>query len=192
MKKKFTVIMLVFLLSLSVVFAHDHNFDEAEQLVNSKIDCELLDDEQLELIGEYFMERMHPGESHTKMDNMMGGEGSESLKQMHIRMAKSMYCNEGEMMNGGMMNMMMGNNMMGGNMMNMMGGGMMGNSWWLQGFIGLLFYIALLTGLVLLIIWLYQRITGNNSALNTLNKRFAKGEINKKQFSEMKKLLKKG
>jgi len=38
---------------------------------------------------------------------MMGGEGSESLRQMHITMAKSIYCNDiSGMANSGMMGMM--------------------------------------------------------------------------------------
>ena len=62
------------------------------------------------------MEQMHPGEQHEQMDEMMGGDGSETLKGMHINMAKSFYCGEHEamssgMMSSGMMNMMMGQGM---------------------------------------------------------------------------------
>ena len=140
------------------------------------------------------MEQIHPGEAHELMDNMMGGEGSASLKQVHINMAKRLYCNEesaGMMGNGmmGMMNMMRG----GGNMMgtNMMGGSFWGSSWWLWSVVGMLFWIALLATLVLLIIWLYKTITRQTtqggSALEILKKRFAKGEITKKEFESMKK-----
>lgn len=134
MRKMFFVIMAVLLLNISLVSAHGHNFTETKQLIDSGISCDKLTDEQLESIGDYYMEQMHPGEAHEMMDKMMGGEGSESLKQMHIQMAKKLYCNENdEMMGGSMMNMMMGNNMMGsggmmsGGMTNMMGGGMMGS-----------------------------------------------------------------
>ena len=68
-----------------VVAAED--VSEGKQLVESKADCSTLSDSQLEAIGEYYMEQMHPGESHELMDAMMGGEGSESLRQMHITIA---------------------------------------------------------------------------------------------------------
>ncbi len=126
MKKTLLFIMGMVLL-LNLVFAHEHNFTETKELIDSGISCNELTDEQLESIGDYYMEQMHPGEAHEIMDNMMGGEGSESLKQVHINMAKSIYCNDdvGGMMGGGMM----GGGLMGGGMMGggMMGGGMMGN-----------------------------------------------------------------
>ncbi len=195
-KTKITMAIFGILLVLvtGLVSAHEHNLDEAKQLIDSKISCDKLTDEQMEAIGEYYMEQMHPGESHELMDKMMGGEGSENLKQVHIQMAKRLYCNEdvGGMMGGGMMNMMVGNNigygMMGGGMM---GGSTWGGSWWLWSIVGMLFWIALLAALILLIIWLYKKITGkatgNGSALEILKNRFAKGEITKKQFEDMKK-----
>ncbi len=136
------------------------------------------------------MEQMHSGEAHEIMDQMMGGEGSESLKQVHINMAKRLYCNEniyvsyGIMDSAGMMNMM-GTNIMGGSF----GGG----SWWLWSIVGMLFWIALLVALILLIIWLYKKITGQTtnggSALEILEKKFAKEKITKKEFDDMKKEL---
>ena len=53
---------------------------------------------------------MHPGESHEIMDKMMDGEGSEALRQVHINMARRLYCNENvyvgyKMMTAGMMGM---------------------------------------------------------------------------------------
>ena len=117
--KKISIIVIfsMLLLSVSLVSAHEHNFAETKQLIDSGIGCDKLTDEQLESIGDYYMEQMHPGEAHEIMDNMMGGEGSESLKQVHINMAKRLYCNENVyigygMMGGGMMNMMMGSGMM--------------------------------------------------------------------------------
>ncbi len=115
--------------------ASDGDFGGAKQLIESGAACSELTDAQLESMGDYYMEQMHPGEAHELMDKMMGGEGSESLKQMHTSMAKRLYCNEGY---GGMMGTMMGSGygMMGnGGMMNMMGNyagnygyGMMGSS----------------------------------------------------------------
>ena len=198
MRKIFTIIIFsMLLLGVSLVSAHEHNFDETKQLIDSGISCDKLTDEQLESIGDYYMEQMHPGEQHELMDKMMGGEGSDTLKQMHIQMAKRLYCKEdvGGMMSGGMMNMMMGS----GGMMNMMGTNMMsgsfgGSSWWLWSVVGMLFWIALLVALILLIIWLYKKVAGQatngGSALEILKKRFAKGKITKKEFETMKKEVK--
>lgn len=184
---KYTLLILILLLSVGLVSASgDHNLEEAKQLIDSEISCDTLSDEQLESIGEYYMEQMHPGEAHEMMDKMMGGEGSDSLKQMHIQMAKRIYCNEdvNGMMSGGMM---MGT----GGMMNMMGGSFGGGSMWLWSIVGILFWIALLVVLIFLIVWLYKKVTGqatnSNSALEILKKRFAKGELSKKEFESMKK-----
>ncbi len=105
-------LLLMVLLPILVVAQEEHDFTEAKQLVDSKISCDDLTNEQLESIGDYYMEQMHPGEAHEYMDRMMGGEGSESLKQVHINIARRIYCNEnvGGMMGGGMM---MGRGMMG-------------------------------------------------------------------------------
>ena len=114
MKKKI-LILVIFLLNIAIVLAqgsHDSGIEEGKKLVESKISCDKLSNEQLESIGDYYMEQMHPGEAHEYMDEMMGGEGSESLKQVHINIAKRIYCNENVygMMNGGMMGWgMMGN-----------------------------------------------------------------------------------
>ncbi len=202
MKKIFIILIFsMLLLSVGLVSAHEHDFAGTRQLMDSGISCDKLADEELESIGDYYMGQMHPGNAHKMMDQMMGGEGSESLKQMHIAIARRMYCNENAdgMMGGGMMDMMMGNNMMGsGGMMGMMGTNMMGGSfgrgsWWLWSIVGMLFWIALLVALILLIIWLYKKITGqttnNGSALEILKKRFAKGEITKRQYREMKREL---
>jgi len=191
---------------------HKQDIEEGKKLVESKVSCNQLTNEQLEVIGEYYMEQMHSGESHELMDKMMGGEGSDSLKQMHINMAKRLYCNENVgmgcgMMSGGMssmMGMMSGGNMMTGNkaydykkyggMMGMMGSNMMGNSTWPFSFWGIanLIFMILFWGLIIwLIVWLITKYTKQagktESAAEILKKRFAKGEITKKQYEEMKK-----
>ena len=137
-----------------------------------------------------FRSQMHPGEAHEMMDQMMGGEGSESLKQVHINMAKRLYCNEdvGGMMGGGMMNMMMGNNMM--------GSGMMGNYPTYYGYNSFwnILWLILLIGAIVLIVWLIYKLTKkreeSETPISILQKRYAKGEVSKKQFEEMKKVLK--
>lgn len=184
MKKIFTILIFSMLfLNVSSVFAHEHNFDETKQLIDSGISCDKLTDEQLEAIGDYYMEQMHPGEAHEMMDNMMGGEGSDSLKQVHINMAKRLYCND---------NIYVGYGMMGS-------GGMMGSyptsyAYSNYGYWNILWLIFLI-GVIVLIIWLIFKLTKkgeeSETPINILQKRYVKGDISKKQFDEMKKELKK-
>ena len=105
MKKIILISLLIILLSFLVVAQEEHNFTETEKLIDSRVSCSNLTNEQLESIGDYYMEQMHPGEAHEYMDRMMGGEGSESLKQVHINIARRIYCNEnlGGMIGRGMM-----------------------------------------------------------------------------------------
>lgn len=64
-------------------------------------------------------------------------------------------------------------------------------------FIGLLFMLAFIGGIVLLIIWIVKQFSTDRSstptvrsnALEILKERFAKGEISKEEFSDMKKEL---
>lgn len=118
-----TVIFISMAFSLMSVSAHgEETLAEAEHLIEDEVSCEDLTDEQLEAIGDYYMEQMHPGEAHEKMDEMMGGEGSESLKNMHISMAYRFYCDEEITSESTQENMPMGN-MMGysGNSSNYLG-----------------------------------------------------------------------
>ncbi len=188
MKKIIFVLSIVLLLNLSLVNAiTQQEINEAKGLINSKADCKRLSEVQLESIGEYYMEQMHSGEAHEIMDNMMGGEGSESLKRVHINMARRLYCNE---------NVYIGYGVMGsGGMMNSMGGGMMGSypasyAYSNYGYWGI-FWILLFAAVIFLIVWVIHRFgikkTASETPLNILKKRFAKGEINKKQFEEIKK-----
>jgi len=152
MKKISFAMAIILLLNLGLVSAiTQQEIKEAKGLIDSKANCKNFSDSQLEIIGEYYMEQMHPGESHELMHQMMGlKEGSKAEEQFHINMAKVIYCGEANgvmgygMMGGGMMNMMMG----GGNMM---GYGMMGNNpfgYW--NFLNFL-YTILLIGLIILV-----------------------------------------
>jgi len=192
--KKTILILVLFLLGIVAVLAqesHDSEIGEGKKLVESKTGCDRLSSEQLEAIGDYYMEQMHPGESHELMDTMMGGEGSASLKQVHITMAKRLYCNEdtGGVMGGSMMQMMMGNTMM--------GGGMMGNypASYDHSYYGYwnIFWILLFAAGIFLLVWIIHRLGTRNIASETpltiLGKRFAKGEISTKEFAGMKKEL---
>jgi putative membrane protein len=65
------------------------------------------------------------------------------------------------------------------------GYGMMGGGY---GIIGLIFWILVLIGLVLLIKYLWKgSATRGDSAIEILKKRYASGEISKEEFEEKKK-----
>jgi len=72
----------------------------------------------------------------------------------------------------------------------MMGGYGMG---WFGGIFMLIFWIAVVIGIVFLIRWLVQSTRGgvgsSESALEILKRRYAKGEIDKKEFEQKKKDL---
>lgn len=75
------------------------------------VNCNIVSDADLERLGDAVMEANHPGEAHEAMDQMMGGEGSENLEQMHINMGRSFlgcYTNNGQEVRG--MGYMMGGN----------------------------------------------------------------------------------
>jgi hypothetical protein len=173
MKRMFGILFLFLLLSATVVFAHSEHpehssFEQAEALINAEIPCESLSEEQLEMIGDFLMEQHHPGEQHEVMDEMMGGEDSESLRLMHINMAKGLYCGDSNAMSSEMManfggnNGMMGNNR--GGMMNMMwGAGMMSGYGWFGMAVLWLFYVvvtALIFGIVFW--WTKKLVFGKN------------------------------
>lgn len=195
------MVFVILLLSVVLVSAsgdHQVAIKEGKKLVESKVKCENLTDKQLESIGEYLMEQMHPGEVHETMHKRMGlEEGTETHKQFHVNIARNMYCNQTGMMGGNMMNgNMMGGNATSGIMGGMSNSGMMGNFAYGFGYssiLWLLFLILIIIALILLIIWFYRKITGattnNDSALEILKNRYAKGEITKKQFEEMKKVI---
>lgn len=145
------LLMLILILSIPVTIAHTIDFNETKKLIESGISCDKLTEDQLEAIGDYYMELMHPGEQHEIMDRMMGGEGSESLRQAHINMALRFYCGQNV---GGMMGMMQ--NIGGYGMMQ----GMMGNyGWWnFWGFLAVILFIGLIILVYLGIIKLLKDI----------------------------------
>ena len=80
----------------------------AEKNVTSidEIDCNKISDADFEELGDALMEKMAGShELHEQMDVMMGGEGSESLRQMHITMGRNWLECDG--MTGSMMMPMM-------------------------------------------------------------------------------------
>src|SRR3990167_6176032 len=92
--KRYIIYFLIFIFSIGIVLADADDFADAKNIINAKTPCANLSESQLETLGDYFMEQMHPGESHETMEKLMGGEGSESLRLIHIAMAQRLYCND--------------------------------------------------------------------------------------------------
>jgi len=107
--------MTVFVVGLSLMFSADaraqvgmmqtgeeigEHHESLEEVLNeltekydvqriTDLSCSDLTDEELIRLGDGLMEEMHPGEQHERMDQMMGGEGSESLDAMHFQMGRN-------------------------------------------------------------------------------------------------------
>lgn len=185
-----------------------------EKLQAKELTCKDLSNDNFGALGEYFMGQMFApsgseaspsgiGASHEAMNNMMirmmGKEGEE---QMHIAMGKRMSgCDPNAQMPKNMMDMM---SMMGGmmngrtwSMGNMMGWSNFGlrSGWtWLGWIFMLLFWILIIIWIIVPVKWLIDQITGKGkekekSSLDILKERYAKGEIDKKEFEEKKKDL---
>jgi len=133
---------------------HEATFAKAEDIIMQKISCDDLTENQLEILGDYYMEQMHPGEAHERMDEMMGGEGSDSLREMHINMGQAFYCGEHDEMGSGMMDTMMGR----GGMMSGFGNTAYGYNNKYNA-IGWIFWILIIIVLILLIVWLAKQLT---------------------------------
>ncbi|MBI2141289.1 hypothetical protein HYU16_02590 [Candidatus Woesearchaeota archaeon] len=92
---------VAFLVMAAAAIAHEGGSEESEiaigkELFDSGVSCDELGNEQLEAIGEYLMEQMHPGDAHDVMHRMMGiEEGTPYHDQFHINLAQAMYCDTG-------------------------------------------------------------------------------------------------
>ncbi len=93
---------------------------------------------------------------------------------------------------------MLGAGMMGG-WWPMMGGGMMGG-WWGPGFgwwglVMMVFWVLFIIGIVLLVAWIVRQlaagpsVTGRTRALEILQERYARGEITREQYEQMRRDL---
>lgn len=132
----------------------------------NQLDCSKINKDTLEKLGDTWMDVVHPNENvHEAMDIMMGGEGSESLANAHIQMAKN-YLGCGVNGSNFWMPMMFGlQSGIGGGEFPMMGWGnygygtmMNGGFGWGFGLLGLLFWIVVFVDLVLLGIFLWKKI----------------------------------
>lgn len=180
---------------LSANGEHDLTLKEAiEKIVKElnlkdkeAINPDKVPDELLEELGEAIMNEMHPDErEHLFMDNMMGGEGSDSLNAMHRAMGyrylkgyrynyRTMWGDFGE----------------GCGFSFPFRGHMFG---WPGGIFMFIFFI-LIGGVVVYL--LYLAITkgkvvstageDRESAIELLKKRYASGEIGKEEYDKIKK-----
>jgi len=99
-----------------------------QHVAASQIDCTKVSNDEFEQLGDAVMDRMiGNSQLHARMDAMMGGEGSQSLTNMHIAMganwlgcATNLQGAAGAGMMGGGFGGMMGGNYFNGYMGNMM------------------------------------------------------------------------
>jgi len=174
-----------------------------DKLQAKEVACADLNDEQFGVLGEYFMGQMM-GDSHASMNAMMiQAHGEEGEEQIHVVMGKRLSgCDTSATVpgtSGGwmpMMNMMwggwsspFGNNNSTNNMMNF-GFGPLGGFGWI---FMILWWVLIIAGIVALIKWLTNQSRNSHrdgkSALEILKERYAKGEIDKKEFEDKKKDL---
>jgi len=157
-----------------------------DDLSNKIIICSQISDSDFEKIGEYFMgQSIGDTSRHIVMNNMMKSMmGEQGEEQAHAMMGKRMSGCDTSAAIPPMMQMMMG-------------GGMMGSypesyAYSNYGYWNI-FWILLFAAVIFLIIWIVYRFrikkTASETPLNILRKRFAKGEITKKEFEDMKKEL---
>jgi len=209
--RQFSILTMVFLLFLFLVRGvpaqaqisspRDNHSESEEQegqqlldnLNNKTATCSELKDADFEKIGEYFMGQSIGDTSrhiamNEMMKSMMGDKGEE---QMHMVMGKRLSgCDTStQMMMGSAFS---GSTGFGGTK----GGGnpMMG-SWGGFGILGwlfmLLFWLLIILGVVALIRYLARsgQSSEDKTPLDILKKRYARGEIDKKEFEEKKKEL---
>lgn len=160
-----------------------------DKVQSKQIPCTDLQDDDFELLGEYSMGRML-GDAHEAMNRravlMMGKQGEE---KMHIAMGKRLSgCFSGAPFPQGMM----------GGWANGFGSAtlypMMGFGFGPFGFLFMiLWWVLLIVGIVALVRWLISTTKGTQrgtkTALDILRERYAKGEIDKKEFTDRKRHL---
>lgn len=197
--------------SQSSVTSDDHTAQEEsegkevwDKLQAKEVTCDSLSDADFGALGEYFMgQSIGNTQRHALMNqmmtNMMGEEGEE---QMHVAMGKRLSGCEPDAQipqsGVGFMPMMpplaslapLGGWMMGyGGWNNTMGGW---NGFGLLGWIPmLLFWIILILGVVALLRYLGKsgQHGSGKTPLEILKERYARGDIDKKEFEQMKKDL---
>lgn len=180
-----------------------------EKLAAKETTCADLASGEFSSLGEYFMGLMM-GSSHEAMNSMMTAMmGEEGEEQMHIAMGKRISgCDPSAAVPAqGIGYMPMMQMMWGARQQDGQGwpysstggyGRMIGFSSGALGwvaFVGiilwLLWWIAIVAAIVILARWIIRKIRGEQSAsaLDILKARYAKGEIGKTEFEEMKRTI---
>jgi len=182
----------------SSVTSDDHTVREEqegkeiwEKLQVKELECKNLTDEQYDSLGEYFMgQSIGNTQRHAAMNQMMiSMMGEEGERKMHVTLGKRYSgCDPDAQTPSNGLGFMP--------MMWMMGGGgnpMMGYSGW-GGFgwiFMIVFWVLIILGVVALVRYLRdpKQNESGKTLIDILKERYAKGEINKKEFEEMKKDL---
>ena len=170
------------------------------KLQAKEIACENFNDEQFGVLGEYFMGQM-AGDSHASMNAMMiQAHGEDGEEQIHIVMGKRLSgCDTSAAFPAESLGWMPMMNMMWGGTNNMMNFGF-GPLGWFSWIFMILWWALVIIGIVALIKWLTSQSRGTHnheksaslagrSVLDILKERYAKGEIDKKEFEGKKKDL---
>ena len=208
------VILLFFQFSTNI-FAdskHERSINEIISNIRSelglkekdKIDPNKVSDVLLEELGDALMGVMHSdSRQHEWMDNMMGGEGSESLAAMHKSMGYNYLSSNysGNIMTGRWWPRHGFNKWSNRHPVMADGyGGMMGNwrgfnfGYGLGGILMGVFFLILLGLAIFFVFFAISKSkifkgTAEDTPLEILKKRYAKGEITKEEFENMKKDL---
>lgn len=167
-------------------------------LNNKTISCTQLSDADFEKIGEYFMgQSIGNTQRHIVMNDMMKRMmGEKGEEQAHEAMGKRYSgCDttaafptqdNGFLPMMGMLGMMGGNNQWEGGGYSMMNNFGYGGGWLFM----LLWWLFVIAIIVVIAKWIFgQRGITTNNAKEILKERYAKGEITKKEFEEMKKII---
>ena len=154
-----------------------------DNLNNKTVTCSELKDADFEKIGEHFMgQSIGDTSKHITMNEMMKSMmGEQGEEQMHVVMGKrNSGCDPNAQVSQG-----------GFGFMPMMGAGWGGFGF---GWIFMIFFwVLLILGLIALVRYLGnsgKTTKDDKTPLEILKERYAKGEIDKKEFEEMKKDLK--
>ncbi len=174
------------------------------QLQAKQISCSQLTEDNYDQLGEYFMQQV-TGSGHAAMDAMIGSMmGEQGDIAMHVAWGERYSgCDANAALPGGWSTPGGNNNYYGMPMMGNYGNygygpyGMMGYGYggsWLGWIFMILFWVLLVIGLIVLIRWLahggrHGWHDHGHTAIGVLKERYAKGEIDKKEYEEKKKDL---
>lgn len=204
-----TVVLTIGMLLTAAAFFADasENHGESIDSILSEIRGELgldisvtinpdnVSDESLEKLGEAVMSFRVPNpRQHEWMDNMMGGEGSESLSNMHKLLGYRYLVNGSAAFGPLMMGYgYRGNEMIGKDLSygRFGGWGQMPMVWssgygWIFPVLGMLLIAVLVVFIILLIKKRNKAYPYGSDLLEKLNERYAKGEITREEYQRIK------